>query len=215
RTSVPFGRVGISCASDAVAEPQPLEMLAEALRDTLRWLRKHHVRGTVIEGIAASLLGKPRFTRDVDVLVVVEDSEWGELIADAADFGLVDRISNVLDFARESRVLLLEHDRTDVPVDVTLGVLDFEREVIQRRKTVKLGQLLVPVPSPEDLVILKAVAQREEDLLDIKRVLQAQPKLNLGRIREKVGEFAALLEQPEIVDQLEKLLELRAKDWKR
>ena len=96
-----------------------------------------------------------------------------------------------------------------------MGLLDFEREVIQRAKNVRLGRLQVPVPAPEDLVILKAVAQREQDLLDIERVLQAQPKLDVARIREKVGEFGALLEQPDIAEKLEKLLELRAKDWKR
>lgn len=198
-----------------MAKAQHLTLLSSALRDTLRWLRKHKVRGTVIGGIAASLLGQPRLTRDVDLLVVTDDSEWGDLVAAGAEFGLACRIPNALDFARESRVLLLQHSQTRIPVDVTLGSLDFEREVIQRSKNVKLGRLQVPVPSPEDLIVLKAVAQRDQDFLDIERVLQAQAKLDLSRIREKVGEFAALLEQPDIVEHVEKLLERWVKDWKK
>lgn len=198
-----------------MAEAGNLKALSRGLADTLRWLRSHKARGVVIGGIAASLLGRARFTRDVDVLIVIDDSEWGELVADASDFGLLGRIPNVLDFARESRVLLLQHDPTSVPVDVTLGALEFERELIERGRNVRLGRMQVPVPSPEDLVILKAVAQRPQDLLDIEWLLQAQPKLDVRRIREKVSEFAALLEQPELLDQLEGLLKRRANDWKK
>lgn len=197
-----------------MAEVPQFGKLTAAIRDTLCWLRGHKVRGAVIGGIAASLLGQPRFTKDVDLLIAIDDSQWENLLSNLGKFGLSGRIPDVMDFARQSRVLLLQHDPTGVPVDVAMGALDFEEELIKRAKTVSLGRLRVPVPRPEDLIILKAVAQREQDLADIVRILQVQPKLDLSRIREKVAEFAAILEQPEILEKLEDLLLRRKKGWK-
>jgi hypothetical protein len=55
----------------------------------------------------------------------------------------------------------------------------------------------VPRPLPENLIIMKAVAHRPQDLADIEAILVANLKLNLRRVRHWVREFAAALEMPE------------------
>jgi hypothetical protein len=61
------------------------------------------------------------------------------------------------------------------------------------------------------LLILKAVAQRPIDLADIDAIWQAHPRLDQRRIRQTVAELAAILECPEIVTQLETLLQNETK----
>lgn len=110
-------------------------------------------------------------TRDIDVLVLVDDSDWERVIASAANYGIVPRISDVLEFAARTRVLLLRHVATNRGIDVLLGGVAFDREMIARSSMISLGQLQVRVPAPEDLVTMKAVARRPRDIADIESIL--------------------------------------------
>lgn len=60
--------------------------------------------------------------------------------------------------------------------------------------------LEIRLPTPEDLIIMKAVAHRPKDLLDIQGILQSHPDLDRRRIRKWVTQFAELLEKPELWD---------------
>jgi hypothetical protein len=73
-----------------------------ALTDVMRWLTDEAIPGTIVGGVAASILGRPRMTRDVDALILAEDTGWDRLVSSAAaempeiheDFeGLLRRIS--------------------------------------------------------------------------------------------------------------------------
>jgi predicted nucleotidyltransferase len=90
------------------------------------------------------------------------------------------------------------------PPEIPLAA--FEEELIERTQPVKLRRLTVPVAAIEDLIILRAVAARPQDLADIDIVLSAGHRLDLRRIRKTVAFFAKTLERPEIVEQLESLL---------
>ena len=64
-----------------MVEPTELAPLLAVLRDLVGWWKAGKVPGVVIGGLAASLLGRPRLTRDVDALVLVEEANWGEFMA--------------------------------------------------------------------------------------------------------------------------------------
>jgi len=66
--------------------------------------------------------------------------------------------------------------------------------------------VLVPLPRPEVLIILKAVAHRPQDLSYIEAIRAAQLRLNLSRVRRWVWEFSEALSMPEILRNLETLL---------
>lgn len=67
----------------------------------------------------------------------------------------------------------------------------------------------IRVASPEDIIVMKAVAGRGRDIVDIENILQACPDLDVERVRRWVREFSAVLEMPKIHDVLEKLLSRR------
>jgi hypothetical protein len=58
--------------------------------------------------------------------------------------------------------------------------------------------LALRLPSPEDLIILKAVAHRPQDLLDIRAISTNYPNLDRQRIESWVRQFAEALEMPEL-----------------
>jgi hypothetical protein len=99
--------------------------------------------------------------------------------------------------------LLLRHQLSGIDVDIAIGSLKFEQEAIARARTVEVAGAKVPLPTPEDLIIMKAVANRERDLLDIDGLLAAHPKIDARRIRRWVQNFANALEAPEIYDDIQ------------
>lgn len=183
----------------------------KCLRDLVRWIDAEKVPGVIVGGMAVNILGRERATKDVDALVRVAEDSWAALIKSAEPFGFVPRVSDVLVFAAESRVILLRHVPTRVAVDVILGVLPFERDVIKRSIRKEARGISVPLPTPADLVIMKVVANRPQDLADAAGVLDKTPRASTSRIRRVVREFAAAIESPELVESLDQILRRRKK----
>jgi len=164
-------------------------------------------QGIIIGGIAASLLGQPRLTADADALFLLSIEEVPYLLELAKAEGLQPRIEHVVEFASRSRVVLLQHKESGIDVDISLGFLPFEVEAVERGIDRQTGFLRIRLPTPEDLIILKAVAHRPQDMFDIEAVIAAQPDLDKERIAFWVKQFADVLEMPEVWTDIEDLLQ--------
>jgi hypothetical protein len=189
-----------------MSDSRDIPPLLEVLSDLVTWFKVGKVPGAVIGGVAASILGRPRLTQDVDALVILDEGRWSRFLANGESQGFVQRRADALAFAQEIRVLLMRHQKSGMDVDIVFGSLPFEREAVARATWVDLGGVQLPLPLPEDLIIMKAVAHRPRDLGDIEAILAAHPKLNLRRVRRWVREFAAALGMPDIPTDLEALL---------
>ena len=194
-----------------MSKKELLSPLLEALRDLVRWLESEHVPGVVVGGVAASILGRPRMTRDIDALVLLEEEYWDKFLVDGAKFGFTPRLTDCLNFAKKSRVLLIRHKPSGIDVDITFGALAFEKDAIARAVWFDMEKIRLPLPTPDDLIVMKAIAHRPRDLADIESILDAHPKLNLRRVRRWVKEFSRAIEMPEIINDLETILERKRK----
>ena len=163
-------------------------------------------KGVIIGGIAASLLGKPRLTVDLDAVILLGVDDLPTLIKLAAKLGMSTRISDAESFARKNRVLLLQHNSSGINIDISLGILPFESEMVKRGQEIKLRDLHLRLPTPEDLIIMKAVARRPKDLEDIKAIAAVHADLDVPRIQYWVEEFGAALEIPELWSRIKSLL---------
>jgi hypothetical protein len=182
--------------------PETLAPFLEPLAALQKLLERFDDKGVVIGGIAVSLLGQPRLTADVDAMLLLSVDDLPRLIRAADQEGLELRLSDAEAFARRNRVVLLRHEASGINVDISLGMLPFEAEAVERSTTYQIGTLVVRLPTPEDLIIFKAVAHRPKDLLDIQAVIQSHPNLDRGRIKHWVREFAQALDMPELWDDI-------------
>lgn len=173
----------------------------------MAWFDEAGLSAAVIGGVAAGLQGKPRLTQDVGVVVMNEDA--GRLLQSASEYGFGARIPDALEFSHRTRVLLLRH-RSGIDVDVSLGGLPFEAEVVDRSERVDVGGLALNIASPEDLIIMKALARRPQDVADIEGILDVQANIDADLIRRWIREFSSVLEMPGILEELEKLLKRRS-----
>jgi hypothetical protein len=189
-----------------VALPNTLEPLLAPVQALQRLIEHFDDQGVVIGGVAASILGKPRLTADADALIILSIEEIPHLLQRAKEEGLLPRFPDVEQFARQNRVVLLRHEESGIDVDISLGLLPFELETVERSQVYQAGALRVRLPAPEDLIILKAVAHRPKDLLDIESLVATHQDLDHKRIKFWVQQFAELLETPELWTDVERLL---------
>lgn len=199
----PSGGAGGSCAADSVRAVEPGRVLHSALKALERWLESDGIPHVFIGGIAVGLVGKPRTTRDIDGIVLLGSAPFEGFLGRAAAAGFPARIENAGAFARLNRVFLLRHERTGVDVDLSAGALPFEEEVVQRARIVTVSRLEIPVATPEDLVILKAIAGRPQDIADI----ATNRRLDRKRVRSLTALFAEALDTPDILQGLDRLLD--------
>ena len=191
------------------SEPDIFAPLLHALHDLTAWWADEKVDALIIGGVAAAFLGRPRITRDVDALVWLSEAHWKDFLARSAGFHFTPRVSDPLAFAREGRVLLLRHVPSQIDVDIAFAALPFEREALDRGETRDVAGVQIMLPTPEDLIIMKAVAHRPVDLADVVGLIDSHPKLNRRRVRKYLREFATLLDKPEVLEDVERLFARR------
>lgn len=186
--------------------PEPLASLIEPLTALQHLLDRFNSQGVVIGGIATGFLGKPRFTVDLDAMFLASTKDITHILEMAKENGIEPRTERVIEFAQKSRVLLLRHTASHANIDISLGVLPFEEEVVARSIVHHAGTLSVRLPTPEDLIIMKAVAHRPKDLLDIQAIVENHPDLDVARVKNWVKQFADILEMPSLWDDIQKIL---------
>lgn len=200
-----FASAGAGCDGHTVPEQVPAS-LRTALADLLQWLDGAGVPSMLIGGVAASVLGQPRLTQDIDVMAVAPESAWAGLVEAGARHGIAPRITGAVEFAVRSRVLLMRHEASGIDIDVILGSLSFEEAAVGRSQRHALGGLMLRLPRVEDLLVMKAVAGRPKDIQDMEGLLAANPDLDVAFVRRWVREFATAMSMPSLLDELEKVL---------
>jgi predicted nucleotidyltransferase len=191
----------------AMNQPDHLEPLLDALDALQHLLSRLDNRGVIIGGAAVSILGRARFTEDVDAMFLLSNKDLPRLLAIAKEEGIEPRVDNVVDFARKNRILLLKHTSTDTGIDISLGALPFEEEMVERSELYEVDETLqLRLPTPEDLIIMKAIAHRPKDLEDIRTIADKYPNMDIERIKKWVKAFGEVLETPDLWDLVKSLL---------
>jgi len=152
-----------------------------------------------IGGLAVQRWGEPRETVDVDLTLLTgfggEDRFISTLISNFEP-----RIADAVDFASANRVLLLRA-RSGVGLDIALGGLAFEEDAVDRSS---LFTFPPDVPlrtcSAEDLLVLKAFADRPKDWVDVDGIIiRRAGRIDWEYVRTQLAPLAELKEAPEIL----------------
>jgi predicted nucleotidyltransferase len=189
-----------------MVEKDHVTLLSPAIKSIIQLLKEDDVEGIIIGGLAASLLGRPRFTNDIDLMILNLDDRLPEFLKKMEKFGIEPRIENAEGFAKKSRILLVRHKESGINIDITMGIMPFERDAVSRKKMETAFGLEFPLPSPEDLIIFKAISNRIQDIEDIKAIINRHPNLDKEHILSIIREFADVLESPDIYENIKKLL---------
>ena len=170
-----------------------------------RFFQERHWQYCFIGGIANQRWGQPRTTIDVDLTLLAglgtEETFVDELLSHYSA-----RIPDPRSFALQHRVLLLQSPG-GIGIDISLGAIPFEEKMVARASRYEfLPGVSLLTCSPEDLIVLKAFADRSQDWLDVEGVLVRQKGLlDWDHILSELTPLARLKEDPVILTHLQRL----------
>lgn len=179
--------------------------LFSAALDVQTSLTKRGWRFCFIGGLAVQHWGRPRVTDDIDLTLLTGFGGEETFIAELLRL-YPSRIEHAADFALRNRVLLLR-----IPdgfgIDVALGALDFEESAVNRATDV---EMLPGVPlrlcTAEDLIVMKAFADRPLDWEDVVSVVRRQRgRLDWAYVYAQLEPLAELKGAPDLVTRLRRL----------
>lgn len=159
-----------------------------------------------IGGLPVQHWGEPRLTRDVDATILTGFGGEENVVAAILE-SYQPRRADAEEFALRHRVLLVQSS-SGIGLDISLGALPFEQQMIDRASNVEfLPGIELCVCSPEDLIVTKSFAGRGQDWQDVASVIVRQGSENLDwvYIMSSLEPLAALKEEPEIIRKLDRL----------
>jgi hypothetical protein len=183
-----------------------MKSLFLAAADLEAFLIEQGWRYCFIGGIALQRWGQPRLTNDIDLTVLAGFGSEAAYI-DALLGRYQARIPDARGFALKHRVLLLQ-SRDGIAIDVALGGIAFEEKVVARATRYEfLPGVSLLTCSAEDLMVLKAFADRPRDWGDVETTIaRQQAHLEWNYIFEQLEPLCRLKEAPEIVDRVRRLM---------
>lgn len=163
--------------------------LWEILSRITRALDQEKVPYMLIGGLAVLRYGEPRFTKDVDLTVGLDEREATRVLAAMKRAGLSCIAERPEQLVMRSFFLPFVEDSTRITIDVAFGRTMFEVEALAKSKTVRINGERVRVCSPEHLIVHKIIASRPRDIDDVRGILAKNPKLNLDEVRRWLRPF--------------------------
>lgn len=178
------------------------KQLEAPLRMAVNYLEQNGHRYAIIGGIALAQWGVVRVTHDVDLKVLVPDTDYDAV-----------RTSLRTAFPERARMHVPENPFIiavyidEIIVDFLLALPGYEELIIERAVQRDLEGWSAWICSAEDLIIQKAAAGRGKDWLDIESLLIEQHNnLDQTYINEWLSQFAEALENPEILARYQQLV---------
>ena len=157
--------------------------LTAALRDFVSLFERMELPYVLMGGFAVRVYGIPRPTYDVDFTIAIARerlpelyraiSELGYTVPEPYESGWVDRVAGMP--VVKARLFF---EGSTIDVDIFLAESAFQNQLFARRKHQQVDDLPVWLVSPEDLILLKLIAARPRDLVDVGDVLFIQGRLD-------------------------------------
>lgn len=143
--------------------------LVDAYKKIVKFLNSGGYNYIVIGGIAASTIGEPRITADVDVDIVINKKDVPGFLDKVTKAGFKVPLKKCLKSAEQVGVFQISFG--DYHIDFIVASTDLEVQACKRRRAIQLHGVKAFFPSPEDLILLKIIPARDKDLLDAKNVV--------------------------------------------
>lgn len=196
-------------------------MATKTLIEVLLWLEdlldRHGIERSYGGAFARNYYAPPRFTKDIDLLVLMSQLKIPALVEDlcAADTRRIRRdeasgdeqpvpleLKGFLGDLR-SKERLVRLDCSGVLAELFAPWHPFDHEVLRSARARDAGGRMVRIHRPEHLLVYKKVFDRSKDIEDIKAILVA----NVGKLDlEEVRKWARELIDEEGLADLEQLM---------
>lgn len=127
----------------------------EVLKIVVKRLELADIRYMVSGSVAANFYTTPRMTRDIDIVIEVEENDIEKLCSIFSDDFYIDADS-VKAAVRDKHMFNIIHNESIVKVDFIIKKdTEYRRLEFARRQSIVFEDMKIDITSPEDLVISK------------------------------------------------------------
>ncbi len=184
-----------------------MEKLIRALIDLQKRLEEAGIPSAAIGGLALGAWGKARLTRDADLKILLRRDERQRLLKLLeADYRSLNADPDEM-LRRNGIVFVLNSE--GARIDIMLEDTEFDAQIIARAQMVEImpGRQ-VRVCSPEDLIVLKMLASRPQDWVDVETVIQKQGEnLDEDYILKSLRQFEQLIDDSTLLSEYQRIRE--------
>lgn len=138
-------------------------------------LNKYKVKYCIIGAYAVAFYAKPRYTKDIDILIEpsVENSE--KIIKALEDFGFKSLKLSKEDFLSEGKIIQLGYEPLRIDILTSIEGCSFE-QIWKNKVVATYGAEKVFFIGLDDLIMNKKHSRRQLDKLDLDLILKAKKK---------------------------------------
>ena len=143
--------------------------LDKDFREFIELLNEHKVKYLIIGGYAVNFHGYPRYTKDIDFWLWMNEPNIKKLIKAIEEFGFGGLNLEAKDFMAPENIIQLGYEPYRIDLLVEVEGIDFE-ECYERRTEAELDGTKVKFLSLMDLITVKKTAGRLQDLADAEQL---------------------------------------------
>ncbi len=145
----------------------------------------------LIGGVTMSVWSEDRFTKDIDLTVILKETEWPifeEFLKKSKDI-IIDKTA--FDSGSPVPYLIRIHFKGR-SIDLLLALTDYQEGLIGRAITKEIMGHQLNIASPEDIIVSKLIAGRGQDMVDAEKIVKTISDLDIAYIEKwvKVWEVA-------------------------
>ncbi len=140
-------------------------VLDKNFREFIGLLNAHGVKYLVIGGYAVNFHGYPRYTKDIDFWIWLTRDNIRHLINAIHAFGFASLGLTETDFLNPKNIIQLGYEPYRIDILMELEETDFE-DCYERKKQVTIDKTLIDFLGLDDLITVKKMAGRFQDLAD-------------------------------------------------
>jgi len=177
-----------------------------SLQNLDHFFSENSIEYTIIGGIAVIVYGEQRTTRDIDATVLCELEDI-ESLHNLVEKKFTPAFEGTLEYFRRNFILPVDDPDTNLRIDIAAGLTEFDKSVISRRRRKAFGKTEIFVCSLEDLIVYKLFANREQDIADVKHLIEKNLKSIDKKYLFETTEKFKELEREDILENLNKLLQ--------
>jgi hypothetical protein len=136
----------------------------------LELLNKHDVRYCIIGAFALAFHVRPRYTKDMDILVEPTTDNAKRLLIALDEFGFGSLNLAVEDFSTKGNIIQLGYEPVRIDIITSIKGLEFV-DIWQRRIQGPYGKQIVNFIDRQNLIRSKKLSNRAQDKADLKLLL--------------------------------------------
>jgi predicted nucleotidyltransferase len=132
----------------------------------LSLLNKHNVKYCIIGAFAVAFYAKPRYTKDIDILVESSKENAQRILKVLEEFGFGELAISIEDLTLDGNILQLGYEPLRIDLLNRLEGFEFQ-EIWENRETGEYGSEKVYFIGLDDLIKNKKMSDRPSDTIDI------------------------------------------------